>query len=50
MIHHSVHMRDQKANQLAMLAKIDRQTLINRLEDIAVVVILWGIFLLAGSR
>jgi len=47
MIDHSVHMRDQKANQMAMLAKTDRQTLINMVEEITLVIVLWGMFFLA---
>ncbi len=47
MLDHSVHMRDQKANQMAMLAKTDRQTLINMVEEITLVIVLWGMFFLA---
>lgn len=47
MIHHSVHMRDQKANQIAMLSKADRQAAINMLEEITLVVVLWGVFFVA---
>lgn len=46
---YSVHMKDQKANQLAMRSRQYRQTAITRLEDITVLVVLWGIFLLAGA-
>jgi hypothetical protein len=48
MINHSVHMRDQKANQMAMIARTDRQTLANMVEEITLVVVLWGVFILAS--
>jgi hypothetical protein len=44
MIRHSVHMRDQKANQMAMMAKTDREEFVNRVEEITLVVVLWGVF------
>ncbi|MGZ4958310.1 MAG: hypothetical protein ACXV7J_03575 [Methylomonas sp.] len=47
MVYHSVHMRDQKANQMAMLAKTDRQAVVNMIEEITLVVVLWGVFFLA---
>jgi len=47
MIYHSVHMRDQKANQVAMHTKFNRQTCINLLEEVAVIVVLWGVFFVA---
>jgi hypothetical protein len=47
MIYHSVHMRDQKANQRALLSKSDRQALVNMVEEITLVVVLWGVFFLA---
>ncbi|CAD6881629.1 MULTISPECIES: hypothetical protein [Methylomonas] len=47
MLHQSVHMRDQKANQTAMLSRADRQAAINMIEEITLVVVLWGVFLLA---
>ena len=47
MIKHSVHMRDQKANQMSMLARTDQQSVVNMLEEITVVIVLWGVFLLA---
>lgn len=46
-MNHSVHMRDQKANQMAMLNKSDRQTMINMVEEITLVVVLWGVFFVA---
>lgn len=49
MLRKTVHMRDQKANQLAMRSRQFRQLAINRLEDLTVVVVLWGVFLLAGA-
>lgn len=49
MMNHSVHMRDQKANQIAMLAKTDRQALVNMVEEITLVVVLWGVFFLATT-
>jgi hypothetical protein len=48
MIYHAVHMRDQKANQQAMVAKTDRQALANMVEEVTVVIVLWGVFILAG--
>ncbi|MDT4332144.1 hypothetical protein ACQE3E_20645 [Methylomonas sp. MED-D] len=47
MIRHTVHMRDQKANQVAMLNRVARQSAINMLEEITLVIVLWGVFLLA---
>ncbi len=44
-----VHMRDQKANQIAMRSRQYRQSAINLLEDLTVVVVLWSVFLLAGA-
>jgi len=49
MSHHSVHMRDQKANQMAMLARNHRQVLSDIVEEIALVVMLWGVFLLSSN-
>ncbi|MCQ8104250.1 hypothetical protein NP590_09045 [Methylomonas sp. SURF-2] len=49
MMSQSVHMKDQKANQNAMRSRLYRQFTINRLEDLTVVVVLWGVFLLAGA-
>jgi hypothetical protein len=40
-------MRDQKFNQTSMLARTDQQAIVNMLEEITVVVVLWGVFLLA---
>jgi hypothetical protein len=48
MINHSVHMRDQKANQLAMLARTDRQTLADLAEEVTLVIVLWGLFILVS--
>ncbi|MDD4913639.1 MAG: hypothetical protein PHW13_01205 [Methylococcales bacterium] len=48
MTSHSVHMRDQKANQIAMMARTDRQALAGMIEEITVVVVLWGVFILAS--
>ncbi|WFP49575.1 hypothetical protein PL263_15925 [Methylomonas sp. EFPC3] len=45
----SVHMRDQKANQLAMHIRADRQAALNMIEEITLVVVLWGVFLLAAG-
>jgi hypothetical protein len=42
-------MRDQKANQYSMNAKSDRQVLVNMIEEITLVVILWGVFFVATS-
>lgn len=47
MIYHSVHMRDQKANQIAMLSKSQRQSIANMIEEITLVVVLWGMFFIA---
>ena len=49
MAHHLVHMRDQKSNQLAMRSRQYRQAAINMLEEITLIVVLWGVFLLTGS-
>ncbi|QPK62976.1 hypothetical protein IVG45_19480 [Methylomonas sp. LL1] len=49
MMRQSVHMRDQKANQIAMRSRQYRQTAISMLEEITVLVMLWGVFLLAGT-
>lgn len=47
MIRHNVHMRDQKANQIAMIIRTNRQTAINLIEEIVMVAVLWGLFFLA---
>ncbi len=49
MIRQSVHMRDQKANQLAMHTREFWQTAINMIEEITLVVVLWGVYLLAST-
>lgn len=49
MIRQSVHMRDQKANQLAMHSREFWQTAINMIEEITLVVVLWGVYLLASA-
>lgn len=46
MNHQSVHMRDQKAKQMALLSKANKQSLINMLEEITVVVVMWGVYIL----
>lgn len=46
MINHSVHMRDQKANQIAMHSREIRQMAINMIEEITLVIVLWGVYLL----
>lgn len=46
MSRYSVHMRDQKANQLSMLSREGRQAAIDMIEEITLVVVLWGMFLL----
>jgi len=48
-IRQSVHMRDQKANQLAMHTREFWQTAINMIEEITLVVVLWGVYLLAST-
>lgn len=48
MNHSTVHMRDQKANQSAMLSRSARQTMINMVEEITLVLVLWGVFLIAS--
>lgn len=48
MLNHSVHMRDQKANQMAMLAKSGQEALINLIEEITLVIVIWGMFFLAS--
>lgn len=49
MLNQTVHMRDQKANQMAMRSRQYRQTAINMLEEITVLIVLWGIFLLTSA-
>jgi len=44
MLEHSVHMRDQKANQIAMLARTDKQSMLNLAEEVTLVAALWGMF------
>lgn len=41
------HMRDQKANQVAMSVKLNRQAAINLAEELTMVAVLWGMFFLA---
>lgn len=48
MNYRSVHMRDQKANQMAMLAQKNRQALSMLLEEISLIALLWGIFFVAS--
>ncbi len=45
----SVHMRDQKANQLAMHSREIRQMAINMIEEITLVIVLWGVYLLTSA-
>ena len=42
-----VHMRDQKFNQLTMRSKQYRQTAINMLEEITLIIVIWGMFLIS---
>jgi hypothetical protein len=49
MIRQSVHMRDQKANQIAMHSRQFRQSAINMLEEITLVVVLWGMYILTTN-
>lgn len=42
----SVHMRDQKANLNAMYSREFRQMAINMIEEVTLVIVLWGIYLL----
>jgi hypothetical protein len=49
MMNQSVHMRDQKANQFAMRSRQFRQTAINMLEDVTVLAVLWGVYLLTNA-
>lgn len=49
MMNQSVHMRDQKANQFAMRSRQFRQMAINRLEDMTVLAVLWGVYLLTNA-
>jgi len=46
---YSVHMRDQKSNQLAMQTRKYRQVTINMLEEITLIVLIWGMFFLSSS-
>ena len=43
---HYVHMRDQKANQVAILNRKVRQNLIKLAEEFTLLMIIWGLFLL----
>lgn len=47
MIRKNVHMRDQKANQIAMIIKADRQATLHFVEELTMIVVLWGVFYLA---
>ena len=47
MIYNSVHMRDQKANQLARFDKNHKQAIVAMCEEITLVMVLWGMFFLA---
>ena len=46
MMRQHVHMRDQKANQIAMLVKSNRQAALNLAEEVTMVAVLWGLFFL----
>ncbi|QWF72625.1 hypothetical protein KEF85_13545 [Methylomonas paludis] len=46
MIYNTVHMRDQKANQLARISRTNKQAMLNLVEEIILVVVLWGMFFL----
>lgn len=45
---HFVHMRDQKANQSAMIARNGHQAFADVAEELMLVVVLWGVFILAS--
>ena len=47
MMRQVVHMRDQKANQTAMHSREFWQSAIDLIEEITLIVVLWGIYLLA---
>ena len=49
MMQQYVHMRDQKSNQIAMRSRQFRQAAINRLEEVTVLVVLWGLYLLTSA-
>ena len=50
MIRQTVHMRDQKANQVAMVIKANREAAINLAEEITMILVLWGmIFITIAS-
>lgn len=49
MLHQSVHMRDQKANQTAMHSRELRQMAINMIEELTLVIVLWGVYLLNSN-
>lgn len=49
MMRQSVHMRDQKANQIAMHSREIRQMAINMIEEITLVIVLWGVYLLTSA-
>ena len=50
MIRKNVHMRDQKANQIAMIIKADRQATLHLVEELTMIVVLWGVFYLASLQ
>jgi hypothetical protein len=49
MMQQHIHMRDQKSNQIAMRSRQFRQAAINMLEDVTVLVVLWGLYLLTSA-
>lgn len=50
MIRQTVHMRDQKANQIAMTIKANRQAALNLAEEISMILVLWGMIFLTMAN
>ncbi|MEY4209642.1 MAG: hypothetical protein RLZ92_20 [Pseudomonadota bacterium] len=50
MIRQSVHMRDQKANQIAMIIKANREANLKIAEEITMILVLWGLVFLTMTN
>ena len=50
MIRQTVHMRDQKANQIAMAIKANRDAALNLAEEITMILVLWGMVFLTMAN
>ena len=46
MIRQPMHMRDQKANQIAMAIKANREANLKATEEITLILMLWGMIFL----